>query len=101
ECKSHTRVHFPGVVSIKLPIAPAAIRNFRSRDLGVVQEHRVLEQQVSNAIQGLLAASLNRRLLVTTTRAVAGLVFEVVTEETAELPLVRSLNEREVVFPDI
>ncbi len=52
-------------------------------------------------MERLLAASLNRKLLITTTCAVARLVFEVVTKETAELPLVRSFNEGEVVFPTV
>ena len=50
---------------------------------------------------GLFTASLNRRLLVTTTSADARLVFEVVTEEGAEFQVVISLDQREVVFPDI
>src|SRR6185503_13363405 len=66
-----------------------------------VEKHGVFQQQVRNAVQCLLAASLNCKLLITTARAVARFVFEVVTKEAAELPLVRSLNQREVVFPDI
>src|SRR6185436_14509600 len=94
-------MHFPGVICVKLPVAPAAFRDFRCLDLGVIQEHCVADEQVGNTVTGLLAAALNRSSLVTATSAAARLVFEVVTKQAAELPLVRSLNEREVVFPDI
>src|SRR5689334_8883045 len=80
---------------------PTTISNFRGGDFAVIHEHGVFEQEVGDTVTGLQATSLNRNLLVATTGAVAGLVFEVMTEQAAKLPLVRALNQREVIFPDI
>src|SRR5687768_8875259 len=94
-------MHLPGVIYIKLEITPAAFGDFRGRDLGVVKKNCVAEQQVGNTVTGLLTAALNRCLLITTACANARLILEIVTEESPEFQVVRSLNQGEVVFPDI
>ena len=74
------------VVYVDLEILPATF-NFCGRDLGVVKEDRVSEQQVADTVKGLLAASLNRGLLVSCS-APARFVFEVMTEQSADLEIV-------------
>src|SRR5688500_11487769 len=49
----------------------------------------------------MVATALDCHLLVTTSRTRAGLVFEVVTEETADFQIVVAEDQREVVFPDV
>ena len=78
----------PRVVRIKLKVAPTTFRDFSIGDFGVVDQYLIFQQQVGNAVPCDVAASLNRNLLVATARAVAGLVFEVMTEESAKLPFV-------------
>ena len=94
-------MEFPDVVYIKLKVAPASFGDFCGRDFSVVKQNRVFQQQVGNTVAGLFTATLDRELLVTAARATTWFILEVVTEETAKFPLVRSLDQREVVFPDV
>src|SRR5829696_3682918 len=94
-------MHFPGIVYIELVIAPTTFSNFRRGNFSVVKKNRVSEQQVSNTVTGLFAASLDRSLLTTATGANAWLVFEVMTEQGAEFQIVRSGNQGEIIFPDV
>src|SRR5215213_2490634 len=94
-------MHFPRVVCIELKITPTSVSDVSSFYLRVVNENGILEQQVGNTVTRLQTATLDGGLLITTAAANTRFVFEVVTEEAAELPFVRSLNQREVVFPDI
>src|SRR6185369_7350836 len=94
-------MNLPRIVCIELEVMPTAVTDFGVRDLGVVEQRRIFQQQVGDAVSGNFATTLNRKLLVTTTRAAAGLILEVVTEETAELQIVCTGDQREVVFPDV
>src|SRR5687768_13949772 len=90
-----------GVVHVELIIAPATFSNFGGLDFGVVKENGVTQQQVGDAVTGLLTATLNRRLLVTTARANTRLVLEVMAEKTADFQIVVPEHHRKVVFPDV
>ena len=81
-------MNLPRVVAIELEVVPTSVADFGFRDLGVVELHRVFQQQVGDAVSGLLATTLNRELVVAAARAAAWLILEVVTEETAELQIV-------------
>src|SRR5688572_6235441 len=89
------------VVHVELEILPTTVSGFRGRDLGVIKEHGVSEQKVANTVPGLLTASLNRRLLIAAARADTRLVLVVVTKQSADLQIVRSKNQREVIFPNV
>ena len=72
-------MNLPGVVRIKLEIAPTSFSDLSCGDFSVVKKNGVAKQQVCNTVTGLLTASLNRRLLITATGADARLIFEVVS----------------------
>src|SRR5215212_5427317 len=94
-------MQLPRVIRIKLVITPTSVSDVSCLYLGVVNKNSILEQQVGNTVTSLQTASLNGGLLITTAAADAGFVFEVVTKEPAELQIVRSLYEREVIFPNV
>src|SRR5215467_3093912 len=94
-------MNLPGVVAVEFVIVPTPIGDFRVGDFRVVDEYGVFEEQVGNTVTGLQAAALNGLLLVTTTCADARLVFVIVAEESAKLEIVRTGDQREVIFPDV
>src|SRR5215212_2547250 len=94
-------MQLPRVIRIKLVITPTSVSDVSCLYLGIVNKNSILEQQVGNTVASLLTASLNGGLLITTAAANARFVFEVVTEEPTKLQVVRSLYEREVIFPNV
>src|SRR5215203_4930577 len=94
-------MELPCVVHIKLGITPATFSDLCRRDFSVVKQNSVAEQKVCNTVTSLLAAALNRSLLIATARANARLVLEIVTEESTKLQVMRARNEREIIFPNI